>query len=1008
MASTGVRPGLVWRTAVVVAGLAATRLRAQVPALEQLAHRAWTAEDGAPAMIGSLAQTADGFLWLATTTGLFRFDGVRFEHYEPPAGQAMPATGVSVLLALPAGPLWIGYGLGGVSVLAEGRLVSYGEGDGLPAGTVNAFARDSAGTMWAATTRGLARLVGNRWQAVGLADGYPGGYTHELTVDRRGTLWAVATAGVYARPRGARRFERRAPPLAIGEAAAGSGSVREAPDGTMWAASMSTGLRPLTDTVGRPVPPVAYYTRDRGGYGPAWTGLFIDRAAQAWGIGMRDRLVRVPLRNARGPTASSAPFDTLALSPASGSSGRWVSSVLEDREGTVWVGTNAGLDHLRVPKFRSVRWPASGNRPVIAAGENGAVWMGAPADPLTRLTRLGDHLVPHPEVPAGISAILRDFTGDVWVGGDRGAWHGRAGRFAPVALPAELRGAMIQALAYDRAGTLWVSGLRRGVFRRRQGRWERFGPPATYALAMAADSAGRTWLGYMDGRLVRVAGDAERTFGPADGLRVGSVATLHVRGGRVWAGGELGVAVIHASAAARAERVTPFAVAGEPLRGVSGIVENAAGELWLHHAARVTRVPAAEVARALGDSAYRARVEGFDYRDRVDGPASTAWAPTLVEGTDGRIWITFPGGVAWIDPACLRRNSVPPPVLIRSLTAGGRQYASTAALTLPERTRALQVAYTATSLAIPERVRFRYRLVPLDTAWQEAGVRREAFYTNLDPGRYRFEVLAANEDGVWSPRPAALDVAIPPTFTQTNAFLVLCVVAACGAAWGAAGWRQRRVAAALAARYEATLAERTRVARELHDTLLSDMTGVVMRLQGAAGGAARAPTALDMAVVTEVAEEARRALGEARRAVLALRASGRELVPLGAQLADAARRILAGTDVDVRVERTGEERPYPEPVESEVLRIASEAVTNARKHAGARVLAVSCAYGRRSLTVRVRDDGRGFDPAQDAPEGHYGLAGMRERATAIGARLEVASTPGQGTVVTLVVQAPAA
>ena len=431
MAFTRSRPRNGGWLTLVLAGLAGGPLPAQAPGqtLAQLAHRAWTAEDGAPGMIGSLAQTTDGFLWLATTTGLFRFDGVRFERYEPPAGQALPANGVSTLLALPDGPLWIGYGLGGVSVLAGGRLVSYGEGDGLPAGTVTAFARDSAGTMWAATTRGLARLVGDRWQPAGLADGYPGGFTTELTVDRRGTLWAVATAGVYARPRGALRFERRAPPLAIGEADAGGGSVHEAPDGTMWAVSMSAGLRPLTDSAGRPVPPVAYYTRDRGGYGPAWTALFIDRAAHAWGVGTRDRLVRVPLPSAGGPTASGAPFDTLALSLASGSSGRWAYSVLEDREGTVWIGTDGGLDHLRAPKFRSVPWPPSGNRAVIAAGENGAVWMGSPADPLTSL---GDRLVPHPEVPPGISAMHRDVAGDVWVGGERGAWYGRAGRFAPV------------------------------------------------------------------------------------------------------------------------------------------------------------------------------------------------------------------------------------------------------------------------------------------------------------------------------------------------------------------------------------------------------------------------------------------------------------------------------------------------------------------------------------------------------------------------------------------------
>jgi signal transduction histidine kinase len=304
----------------------------------------------------------------------------------------------------------------------------------------------------------------------------------------------------------------------------------------------------------------------------------------------------------------------------------------------------------------------------------------------------------------------------------------------------------------------------------------------------------------------------------------------------------------------------------------------------------VTRVPAAELRRALGDPAYRVRAERFDYRDGVDGtPAQVRTLPTAVEGSDGRLWFTTTAGLAWVDPARVRRNAVAPVVRIRSLVAGGRRdpIAGTR-VALPERTTALQIAYTATSLAVPDRVRFRYRLVGLDTAWQDAGARREAFYTNLAPRAYRFEVSAANDDGVWSAAPAALDVVIPPTFVQTNAFLALCAAAAGGAVWALAVWRQRRAVAAVRVRAEAAVAERLRVARELHDTLLTDVAGLRMQLDAAARAAG--PAGVAPSLVATLGEQASRALVNARRAVVDMRASVDAPGLVADQLAEAARR----------------------------------------------------------------------------------------------------------------------
>jgi signal transduction histidine kinase/ligand-binding sensor domain-containing protein len=976
------------------------------PALGQLAHRAWTMRDGAPGAVNALAQTADGFLWLGTGTGLYRFDGVRFEAFEPPAGQALPSRIINMLHAVPDGALWIGYTRGGASVLAGGRLVSYDAGQGMPGSTVTAFARDSTGTMWAATISGIVRLVDGRWRGVGPESGYPGGATADLLVDRRGTLWAAELTGVYALPRGAGRFVRRAPSLTTGQSDPGGGGLREAPDGSVWGASVALGPVQLSDSAGGPPPAgAARYA------GPGWRNLIVDRQGYAWRLGHTGQIVRTPLPSTRQEaSAGASPMarDTLALSRAAGASGSFAVAGLEDREGNVWLGTEGGLDQLRAAKLTPVLWPRVVVDPVVVPDDSGGVWAGSASG---ALMSVGRGVIEHPGTSVRITAMSRDGRGNVWVGGQFGLWNGRGGTFVPVPLAPEMAGSRVQAVARDRDGTLWTSiqgaGRPGSVFRRKGGVWERFvvaeSTPMNHAYTIVTDPAGRTWFGHSRSRLTLVAGDSVRVFAAGDGRRVGAVTAIHVHGDTAWIGMESGVAYL--AGVGNGARPAPLVVASGPLHSVSGIVRSADGDLWLNSDEGVTRVPAVELRRAMRDPAYRARDERFGLQDGLEG-AAVHIRPlgTAVASTDGRLWFATQSSVAWLDPRQIRRNALPPPVHVTALAAGGhRRDAAAGRLALPEGTRALSIAYTAPSLAVPERVRFRYRLVGIDTAWQEAGSRREAFYTNLRPGAYRFHVIAANDDGVWNTAGASLEVVIPPTFLQTDAFVALCATGAAGAVWWLAAWRERRVAAAMRARFDATLAERTRVARELHDTLLTGVAGIAMRLDAVATGA-RSPAGVDVAALDELRAQARDTLVEARQAVVDMRASTDPRVPLSTQLADAARRIFAGTSVDARVEHEGAPRAYPPAVEEQVLRITAEALTNARDHAGCRAVVATCTYGRRELRVRVRDDGRGFDPARAAPSGHFGLAGMRERAEAVGARLTVESAPGRGTEVQLVIR----
>jgi signal transduction histidine kinase len=352
-------------------------------------------------------------------------------------------------------------------------------------------------------------------------------------------------------------------------------------------------------------------------------------------------------------------------------------------------------------------------------------------------------------------------------------------------------------------------------------------------------------------------------------------------------------------------------------------------------------------------------------------------------------------------------------VKLRALTAGGQRYfvgrSAGDTIRLPARANALSVAYAAYSLAVPDRVRFKYRLDGLDTAWQDAGTRREAFFTNLPPGRYRFRVIAANDDGIWNTAGASLAFTIAPAWNQTWWFFGLVALGLLASpAIAAVAWQRRRARLAAEraqARFDAMLAERTRVARELHDTLLGGMAGVALQLEAGAGHLATGdcnPAAV-ADLLSTLGSQARQLLAETRQSVLAMRtAAASETRMLHDQLASVAQRTFAGTEILIHLTQTGTERACPPALEAEIVSIAGEAMANARRHSCCRTVWVTCGYAPRELRVVVRDDGRGFDPSLAAPTGHWGLIGMRERASAIGARLIVTSAPVAGTEVVLV------
>ena len=409
-------------------------------------------------------------------------------------------------------------------------------------------------------------------------------------------------------------------------------------------------------------------------------------------VGTSGRLVRLWLSTLGGgeagtPEAVPPRALTIPFSRTAGMSGNLIVAALYDREGSLWVGTPTGIDRFRETKLTPIAAPGYLRSAGRCGGHERGVWVAARRGTPAALLAIGDRIVPRLDAPPMLTCIYRDLRGGLWIGGV-GLWERKGNAFAPVPLPpvqpgGSAFGREIQAVARERDGGLWVAiAFNDGVFRRRPGRgWEQFGArqglERSPANVITTDSSGRTWLGYQRGELVLVMGDSVRVFAAEQGLDVGRVLAISVYGDRVWIGGQSGVAALDPREVdGRGHRLfVPMLTAGEPLRGVSGIVQTADGELWLNGADGVTRIPAAEVRRALAEPGYQVRYERLDYRDGLEPPAQQIRPlPSAAAGTDGRIWFASAGGVAWVDPRRVRRNPVPPPVQLRALTAGGRRY----------------------------------------------------------------------------------------------------------------------------------------------------------------------------------------------------------------------------------------------------------------------------------------------------------------------------------------------
>lgn len=763
--------------------------------------------EGAPGEVRTLAQTTDGYLWLGTATGLFRFDGIRFEPYKPQSGQSFPQRSVASLLAVPDGGLWVSYWYGGASFIKNGTVTEYGTEEGLPSRQVFAFARDRKGAVWIAAGKdGLARLEGSRWRNIDPDLGFAGS-ANTVFVDRAGTVWVgTPTSVVYLREGGS-QFQIAAQGLAAVY------DFAESTDGTLWMAETGYGVRAV------PLP-----GKNHGRGSPAiFVGsqaITFDNQGSLWITSIGGGIRRVPdpghLHQSQTKSPSAWQFhnsEIEAFTQKDGLTSDYIYSVLQDREGNVWIGTSGGLDRFRESPVVSVPLqPISyrGALPIpslnsfttsaLAVGDQGALWAAGIGPQLLleiQKDSIANQLRDHPA-----ECAYRDSNGVVWFATPYSVFRLSNERLDAIALKQgaiayRYDGVMtagqgltlrrldlptaggitpnprprVKALTEDSLGRLWIS-MEAGTFRLdRAGSTslESLGGPQGTATAEFTDSKGRIWFGFAN-MVAMLNGDRIRVFSANDGVHLGAVTSIQAKGAEIWIGGEFGLELFDGR---RFHAVNP--ADGSALGGVSGLVAVPDDGLWFSENQGIRHIPENQLQQL--DSG-KVQLETFGVLDGLTADLrGSLSSPSAVQTTDGRIWFATTTGVAWINPKRVVRNAVPPPVFIESVIADGRKYDISTLLKLPPRIANLQIGYTATSLTIPKRVRFRYKLEGQDKEWQDAGTRREAFYTNLNPGSYQFRVIACNNDGIWNETGTVLHFEVLPAFYQTVTFRILCALA---------------------------------------------------------------------------------------------------------------------------------------------------------------------------------------------------------------------------------------
>jgi ligand-binding sensor domain-containing protein/signal transduction histidine kinase len=946
--------------------------------LSQFGHEVWLTENGLPQnTVHSIAQTRDGYIWIGTEEGLARFDGVKFTVFDKQNTPQLKSNYIRALLADSQGALWIGTAEGLLRML-NGSFTIFTTNEGLPSNTIQAIHEDREGNLWVATATGLGLFKSGSLTTFTTKERLIGGSIQALFEDAEGALWIATPYGVGRVKDG--RFTNFTVLDGLG-----SNSVRAIQQdraGRLWFGSLG-GLTSFSN--GR----FTTYTIRDGLPNDRIIALHADREGSLL-VGTAGGLCR--FSDGRFTVFNTG--DALATST--------ILSLLEDLEGNLWIGTESGgINLLKDTKFTTYTVRNGLSNDVIKSiyeDHQGNTWIGTDGGGLNLLKdgKLSVYTTRDGLSSNVVLALFGDGAGNLWAGTPEGLNRFSQGKFTTFTAADGLANNDVRSIRTDHRGNLWI-GTRGGLTRMNNGVLRTFtevdGLSNDLITTLYEDSKGIMWVG-TGGGLSKFTNEEFTTLTTRDGLSSDAVISLYEDSeGTLWIGTNGG-----GLNRLKDGQLNAYTTRNGLLDDVVfRILEDSRNNLWLSCRKGIFHIDKRELDEftrgtisSIAPVAY-GTADGMMTRECTGGGDPAGW-----KGRDGKLWFPTLKGIAMIDPERIKTNSQAPPVVIEEIRNGDVAIVPGDRIELPAGTTRLDLYYTAPSFVAPEKVRFKYKLEGFDKDWIDSGTRRIAYYTNLRPGSYRFRVIAANNDGVWNETGATLGFYLKPYFYQTYWFYAVSLLALALLAWLLYRLRVR----GMQAQFGAVLAERTRMAREIHDNLAQEMSGISVQLEVVARTmppeAEAARTHLDRA-----RRQVRHGIAEARRYVWDLRSPVLENNDLPAALSETARRLTHETPVQAQVEVNGTFRPLPRLVEDNLLRIGQEAMNNAVKHAQAQRIFVNLVFAGQRVQLSVRDDGRGFDNQADGSRhaGHFGLIGMRERAEQIGGTLSIQSTEGSGTEV---------
>jgi ligand-binding sensor domain-containing protein/two-component sensor histidine kinase len=984
--------------------------------ITKLHHTAWRVEDGAPERIQSMAQTADGYLWLQAQNGLYRFDGVRFELIDKLWGVDLSLGRIDAVFAPRSGGLWVGYLDGGVVFLKDGHAESFHEESGLLKGTVGSIIEGLDGETWVGVSTGLFRIKDHRLIQIKTDWGYPDRAPVSLFVDRSGTLWVKTADGILLfLTRGSHHFEK---------SISGSDDSRQfsnnylgqSTNGTVWESGFY-GLRRLLqgkdDARARSIawlstPGAAQEANFSKSTKPisllgnrnTSEALLVDHLGSFWITG-ETGLLRIAYPDQLGRVGVSlSKFSIEHFGKKEGLTSDGVLCVFEDRQGNIWVGTTGGLDGFRSNRVVRSDIPSKeDDQFALAPGNDGAIWAGNYSTPLMKIR---DSVIAFPKM-MGVRCLRRDKRGVIWLGGDGALWRLDGQRFSRVPLPKSRTQQSVIGIATDRFGSVWVSIYQDGVYRLTGGIWtrenERLGFPSAPAFVLDTDDNSRIWVGYGP-KLVIVDGDRLTSYSKASGLLTGYMGVSYLHHEHLWLGAQLGVGLFENGhfRVLRGEN-------GEHFQFAKGIVETENGDLWLSGENWIKRISCDELQKAAVDSSYLVRFDTLSAADGLIGSADQWFRiPTAIQDSSGKLWFSTNKGVFHVDPGKLQpkrrsQESLTSIVSIRvpNVTYSVLQSIGSPTLHLASNTHDVEIDYSSLDLSMAERNRFRYRLEGAGEDWVDAGTRRQAFFTNLPAGNYTFRVIASGMDGTWEDAGTMISFKIAPSYYQTTWFRFLIIVVALCCVWLVFTLRLRHATAMIQSRLSDRMMERERIARDLHDTLLQGFHGLMLRFQVASSLVQPKDPAYP--VIEDALNRADRLMIESRERIRDLRYESEQVVQLADALEAAAKQMASDHTMSFRLTVEGAVRALNPLVRDEIYLVGREGLWNAFKHSNGTEVEAELTFHPHWVRLRVRDNGDGIEPETlraGGAAGHWGISGMHERAEKIGAQFKMWNREGAG------------